>query len=225
MSLFEANLADLAGAFLGFTLTLFVFSYAWGENPLFRIATHLFVGVAAGYTTIITIYHIILPHLIIPFINGSREEMILAIIYLIPSVLILTKISPRLSRIGTPAMAILVGIGAAAAVGGSVFGTIFPQVLALTQVYERQNFVNAGIILLGTLTTLIYFNFGARKKSSDVPVGQVVQSIGWIGQIFIAITFGALFAGVYFASLAALIERLSSIWTFLQRILGIVLPG
>lgn len=225
MSLFDANLADFIGALVGFTLTLFVFSYAWGDNPLFKLATHIFVGVAAGYVTIIAIYNIILPQLVYPLINGSRDEMILAVIYLIPSVLLLTKISPQLSKLGNPAMAILVGIGAAAAVGGSVFGTIFPQVAASTQIFETENFLNAGVILLGTLTTLIYFQFSVRKKSTNAPVGQFVQSIGRVGQIFIAITFGALFAGIYFASLTALIERLSNLWAFIQGFLGPVFSG
>ena len=220
MSLFDASIPDLIGAFLGFTLTLFVFSYAWGENPFFRIATHIFVGVAAGYATVITIYNIILHQLIFPLTGENRNEMILAVIYLIPSALILTKISPRLSKIGNPAMAILVGIGAASAVGGAVLGTVFPQVSASINIYENQSFINAGVILVGTLAALIYFHFGAKKKSNQcLPTGQVIQGIGWIGQAFIAITFGALFAGVYFAALTALIERLSSIWVFLRDFL------
>jgi len=34
-----------------------------------------------------------------------------------------------------------------------------------------------------------------------------------------------LFAGVYFAALAALIERLSSIWTFIKGFFGLFIPG
>lgn len=225
MNLIDANLADLMGAFLGFFLTLCVFSYVWGENPFFRIATHLFVGVAAGYTMIIAIYNIILPQLILPIINGNRSEVILAAIYLIPSTLILMKISPRLSKLGNPAMAILVGIGAAAAIGGSVIGTIFPQVTASTQIYQVYNFFNAGVILLGTLTTLIYFQFSSQDKIASLNIGKTIQRISGIGQLFIAITFGALFTGVYFSALTAMIERLSSIWAFIQDILRLFISG
>ncbi len=197
MSLFNMNMPDLVGIFLGFTFTLFVFSYAWGDNPFFRIATHIFVGVAAGYATVITIYNIILPHLITPLLSHNRSEMILAVIYLIPSALLLTKISPRLSKIGNPAMAILVGVGAAAALGGAVAGTISPQVSATIRVFENHNFINAGIILVGTLATLIYFQFGVPKKTDkSLPKAGVIQGISWVGQAFIAITFGALFAGI-----------------------------
>jgi glucan phosphoethanolaminetransferase (alkaline phosphatase superfamily) len=224
MNLFNASNPDLIGAFLGFVFTLFVFSFAWGDNPFFRIATHIFVGVAAGYTIVIAIYNVILPQLIFPLFSGNRSEMVLAVVYLIPSALVLAKISPRLSKIGNPAMAILVGIGAAAAVGGAVIGTVSPQVSASVNIFENVNFINAGIILIGTLATLIYFQFSTKKKldKSSSSSDQILRVIGWVGQAFIAVTFGALFAGVYFAALTALIERLSYLWLFVR---DIVLPA
>ncbi len=226
MNLMDANMADLVGALLGFVLTLFVFSYAWGDNPLFRFAVHLFIGVAAGYAVILTIYNVILPQLIFPFFSDNRQEMVLAAIYLIPAALILTKISPHLSALGTPSMAILVGVGAAAAVGGAIVGTLFPQVSVSITLFDHENFPNAIFILIGTLTTLVYFQFTTRKTTDqDLPRQQATRVFGWIGQAFIAITFGALFAGVYMAALSALIERFTFLWSvfndvFMTTILG-----
>ncbi len=226
MNLMDANMADLVGALLGFVLTLFVFSYAWGDNPLFRFAVHLFIGVAAGYAVILTIYNVILPQLIFPFFSDNRQEMVLAAIYLIPAALILTKISPHLSALGTPSMAILVGVGAAAAVGGAIVGTLFPQVSVSITLFDHENFPNAIFILIGTLTTLVYFQFTTRKTTDQDPYKQQGNRVfGWIGQAFIAITFGALFAGVYMAALSALIERFTFLWSvfndvFMTTILG-----
>jgi hypothetical protein len=217
---------DIIGALLGFTFTLFVFSYAWGDNPLFKIATHLFIGVAAGYATIITVYNIIFPHLIFPLFSENRGEMVLALIYILPCALILTKASPKISKIGNPAMAFLVGIGAAAAVGGAVLGTMSPQVSASINIFEKSDFANATIILVGTLSTLIYFQFGAKKEPAQgIQTRVFVKAISWVGQVFIAITFGALFAGVYFATLTALIERFSYLWNFLRGFLGPAFGG
>jgi hypothetical protein len=218
MSIFNTNLADLVGILLGFTFTIFVFSYAWGDNPIFRITAHIFVGVAAGYATVITIYNILIPQLITPLFSDNRGELILAVLYLIPSALLLTKISPQLSNIGNPAMAILVGIGAATAVGGAVTGTLSSQVAASTHIFRDHNFINAVIILIGTLATLIYFQFGVSKNRDQTSVkAGLIQGISWIGKTFIAITFGALFAGVYFAALTALIERISFLWMIIRE--------
>ncbi len=219
MSAATMNLADLIGLLIGFSFTIFILSYIVGDNFLFRLATHIFIGAAAGYASVVTLYNVILPQLILPFFNGGQGEMILTISLLIPSILLLAKVSPRLSMIGNPAIAILVGIGAAVAIGGGIFGTIFPQVSASVSVFETNNFLEGIILLVGTLTTLLYFQFGAKKKSQRPAMAQTTKLIRWIGKAFIAITFGALFAGVYISALTALIERFSFLWTFIKELL------
>jgi hypothetical protein len=76
------------------------------------------------------------------------------------------------------------------------------------------------LILIGVLTTLIFFHFGTHPKSD-----QAAQRPGWIevlakiGQFFIAIALGMLFAGVYSSALTALIERLQSLLNFIRLFL------
>jgi hypothetical protein len=207
MSAFDLSVLDLIGALLGFLLTVFIFSYIVGDNVLFRIATHLFVGVAAGYVAIVVIQNIILPQMIWPFFSDNRNEKIFAILFLILGALMLTKISPRLNKLGNPAIAYLVGVGAATAIGGAVVGTIFPQTSASINVFVENDIFDAFWILVGTLTTLLYFHFGSPAW---------LDMIGNVGQFFIAVTFGALFSGVYLAAIMALIERASFIWNLIQ---------
>jgi hypothetical protein len=77
--------------------------------------------------------------------------------------------------------------------------------------------VNGGIILVGTITSFAYFHFGAQRRQNQVPVRQAwIEELSQIGQLFIAITLGVLFAGVYSAALAALVERLSFLVDFLR---------
>ncbi|MBM3145633.1 MAG: hypothetical protein FJ010_11830 [Chloroflexi bacterium] len=218
MSIGDMNMADLIGLLLGFAFTIFIFSYILGDNYLFRLVTHIFIGAAAGYASIVTLYNVILPQLVFPFLDGSRDELFLAVSLLIPSILLLAKISPRTSKLGNPAVAILVGIGAAAAIGGAIFGAVFPQTSAAIVSFETNNFINGAILLVGTLSTLVYFQFGVRQaKTQPAKTTQIVKVIGWIGKIFIAVTFGALFAGVYVAALTALIERFHFLWTFIKE--------
>jgi hypothetical protein len=221
MSAFDLSTLDLIGALLGFVLTIFILSYIWGDNLLFRIATHLFVGVAAGYVAIVVIHNIILPQMIWPLMDGDRNEKIFAILCLVLGVLMLTKISPRLNNLGNPAIAYLVGVGATAAIGGAVIGTIFPQASASMSVFIENNIFDAFWILVGTLTTLLYFQFGIRRKNSEDEEPQSpiwMETIGKVGQFFIAVTLGALFSGVYLAAITALIERASYIWNLIRSI-------
>lgn len=216
MSAFDLSFLDLFGTLLGFVLTIFVFSYIVGDNVLFRIAAHLFIGVTAGYVAIVVIQNVILPQIVFPFLESDRSAKLFAILFLILGTLMLTKISPRLNKLGNLAVAYLVGVGAAAAIGGAILGTLYPQTSAAMNVFNAHaNPLNAILILVGTLTTLLYFHFGIRRKNVDDRSShrpQWLKAISGIGQVFIAITFGALFSGVYLAAITALIERVSYLW-------------
>ena len=74
-------------------------------------------------------------------------------------------------------------------------------------------------MLVGTITTLVYFHFGAKATAGGPQRSKLVIWLGRIGQVFIAITLGVLFAGVFAASMTALIERLNFLWYFLTHIL------
>jgi hypothetical protein len=43
------NVSHDFGIWVGALLTLFVFSFLYRDNPLYKFAEHLFVGVSAGY--------------------------------------------------------------------------------------------------------------------------------------------------------------------------------
>ncbi len=73
-------------------------------------------------------------------------------------------------------------------------------------------------ILLGTVSTLIYFQFSAKPTPAGPRQGKIVQIGSWVGQVFIAITFGVLFAGVFVAALTAMIERINSLLQFIRQL-------
>ncbi len=225
--------SDWIGAFLGFVFTLLIFSYLIGDNPLFRITVHIFIGVSAGFAAVIAIHNVIIPRLIEPLFSTSGGEQFLALIPLTLAVLLLFKISPRFAFIGNLPVSYLVGVSAAAAIGGAVTGTLIPQVSASINLLDLQTnqsidatlglrIVNGIIILVGTIATLAYFQFGRGSKSAEKPQIQIwIEGLGQIGQVFIAITFGFLFAGIFSAALTALIGRVLFSVEFVRSILGI----
>jgi hypothetical protein len=217
---------DLIAAVLSFLFTLLIFSYAAGDNPFFRIAVYIFIGVSAGYVAAVAWWQVIVPRLVYPLLFGSVLERAFAAVPLLGSVFILMKISPRLAGIARIAMAFLVGAGAAVILAGALIGTLIPQVEATINFFDVNaalarniNLVemlgNGAIILTGAATTLVYFHFGARKREDgSTHRFWLIELIAWMGRIFIGITLGAVFAGVYAAALTALIERLASIVGF-----------
>ena len=228
MNIATGNLSDFIGLALGFLLTILIFSYFLGDNPFFRLAVHIFIGVSAAYVALITINNVLIPRLILPVINGTQGERLLSLLLFIPSVFILFKATP-LYKAGNWSVAILVGIGAAAAIGGAITGTLFPQILGTINSVDPSAYaistsrwdqaINGFIIVVGTVTTLIYFHFGTREQPGQVNERlPIIEKISIIGKVFLAITFGALYAGVYLSSLAALVERITFLWEFLNNI-------
>lgn len=218
--------ADIILGLISCILTIMVLSYLVGDNPLFRVAVFIFVGVSAGYVGAVALYQVILPKVIMPLVNDPRANLPLLVPILL-SLLLLAKIFPRISWLGSASMAFMVGVSAAVAIAGALIGTIVPQFLAAIAPFGMEdstgvgsileNLAEGSIMLLGTVTTLAYFHFGVKSSTaggSGSP-NPVMRVLGLIGQFFIAVTFGVLFTGAYAAAVSALIGRMYFIWTYI----------
>lgn len=206
--------SDLLWMLVSFIFTLMVFSYLFGDNVLFRFVSALFVGASTGYFFVILIFQVVLPRLVAPIINGS----VITLIPLLLSGLLLLKLSPKLAKFGNISMAYLVGTGAAVAIGGAVLGTLFGQIKGTLTAFDTLQhatgtspvflILEGTFMLVGTIATLVYFSYGAKITSQNSTKRGWVSSIfAWIGQFFIAITLGAVFAGVLTTAITALVER------------------
>jgi len=231
---------EVLSAVIGFLLTLMVFSYLIGDNPMFRIAVYLFIGVASGYAAAVIVNDVLFARFrALPLDNPT--QLIIGLIPFLLAATLLAKLSPRISWMGNFAMAVLVGVGAATAVGGALVGTwmgnfamavlvgvgaatavggalvgtLIPQVEASMDAFGSRTLyalIDGVVTLSGTVLTLAYFQFGAKRAADGaVKRNRIIELLAWLGRIFIAVTFGVLFAGVYMAALTAMLERLSSI--------------
>jgi hypothetical protein len=219
--------ADFLWTIIGFILTLIVLSYVFGDHMLFRLVSYIFVGCSAGYVAVIVIYQVIIPHLIWPILSGSSNERILAFGGLVLSILLFTRLVPGLSKAGNLPLAYLVGVSAAVIISGAIYGTILPQINMVTSMTDSgiqgtgylYRIIEATTFLIGSVASLAYFHYGVPEKSQDKKRSAVIEFLAKIGSGFIAITFGAVFAGVYAAAIAALMDRLVFILQFFQQIL------
>ncbi len=206
---------NLIAEVIAFLFTVMILSYLIGDNPLFRVSVYIFVGVSAGYVAAVAWWQVLWPDVVVPVMTGTPMQKALLAVPILLSGLLLMKVWPPLTRLGMPAMGLLVGVGAAVAAGGAVGGTIIPQIGATINAFDQRNLtsvyvlLNGALILVGVVTSLVYFHFGARA----MPDGTVrrlglIEITAFVGSIFVAIALGVLFAGIYAAALTALIERL-----------------
>jgi len=223
---------EIISALVGLILTLMIFSYLIGDNPLFRIAIYLFIGVSSGYAATVVWHYVLVPKLFQPLATSDPTQLLLSIVPLLFGISLLAKLSPRISWIGNFAMAVLVGVGAAAAIGGALLGTLIPQLQASIDAFDFRSagggansiltLLEGTVMFLGTVLTLASFHFSAGRAADGTPKrNSLIEGIAWLGRLFIAITFGVLFAGVYMAALTAMIERLSSVINFIRQLIGI----
>jgi hypothetical protein len=227
-------MTETIGTWVAFGLTLLIFSIVIGDNPLYRLALHVLIGVSLGYALIVGWSSVLAPRLIVPLMTGSAAERLVALVPLALGLLLLTKASSQfggLGRLGNLAVAFLLGVGAAVAIGGAVLGTLLPQTGAATaslNPFPLDTRASAAWYafwaLIGTITTLITFTFIARPAWSEEneyqmsPVRRLVRVVGRAGRIFLMVAFGSLYAGALIATIAVLADRVA----FVLRTLGVM---
>jgi hypothetical protein len=202
---------------VGVALTFLILSYLLWDNPLYRLALHLFVGALIGYS-----FGIVLRDVLYDMMLTKLPGDPLLVIPLVLGILLFFKGFPRQAYIGNFSIAYLIGVGTAVALSGALLGAIVPQVEATgralssaSQASFRLGLLDGLMIVIGTVCTLMAFTFTASKRSGLAGVWtRLVRAMGWVGRIFLIFAFGVAFAGALTASLSIFIGRVQYIAIF-----------
>jgi hypothetical protein len=210
--------SDLIWVWMAALLTIMVYSYLLGDNPLYRLAEHVFIGSSVAYAVVVVIHGVLEPLLLKPLTSGEAGERLLAVVPLVLGLLLWTKLKASWAWVGNLSVAFLLGVGAALAIGGALFGSILPQVQATINAMALSGLGNGLIIVIGTLSTLLYFHFaaGAQGGLSGIGTG-FIRAWARFGRWFIMIAFGAIFANTVMARISLLIGRVQ----FLLDVFGL----
>jgi hypothetical protein len=215
---------ELIGLFLGAILTLFVLSYLAGDNPLYRLALHLFIGTLVGYS-FGTVFREVLVGMALPRLLSNPSA---AVVPLVLGMLLLFKGFPKQAYIGNLSIAYLVGVGTAVALGGALLGTLAPQVgatgraLSLASLSSfRFGLLDGLMVVVGTICTLLAFAFTrSPRQGTRAFWGRVLSGAAWIGRVFLIVAFGLAFAGALTASLSIFIGRVQSLVDLVIQVIG-----
>lgn len=212
--------ADLIGGAVGFAFTIALLSYLIGDNPLYRVALHLFVGVAAGYAGLVVIFQVLTPRFFAPMTGGFQpQSLALLAVPLILFVFLILKLSPRTAALGNIGIAYLIGVGVAVAVGGAVTGTLFPQI-SMTWGANLPLF-NRLVIVAGAVTTLMYFQFWLRGETATGGAERAapMRVLADVGKGFMVITLGAIYGGMILSGIAVFSERVTTLYGWVQGLI------
>jgi hypothetical protein len=208
------------GAWVATGLTLFIFSFLYKDNPLFKLAEHLYVGVSVGYT-IVKAYDTVIVHLIVKPIFEQGEIALLIPVAI--GMLMLARYVPKAAWLSRYAFAFIVGVGSGLAIPRTISSFILKQiedtvrpllsiaggdgVIFSMNLLNPASNLNAIIILIGVTSVLFYFFFSIEHSGP----GKVVARTG---VLFLMIAFGAAFGYTVMARMSLLIGRLTDLIEF-----------
>jgi hypothetical protein len=216
-ALVPAHTAEIAGTWIASLLTLAVLSYILGNNPIFRLAESLFVGIAAGYAASLIWNSVLWPRILI-FIGDPTTYWYYGVFFVL-GILLLARGSRSLSVLGNIPLGVLFGTGAALALGGALTGSLIPQLQATVVSLAPAKYgggsigwayaTDALLLVLGTIATLSAFHFTGKGRGAWNAWGQgILRILGGAGRGLIMVTFGALLAGAMLTFFTLLNSRL-----------------
>lgn len=246
------------GIFISAGLTLAIYSFLYRDNPLFKVAENLYVGVGAGYGIWIAIRHVLIPllwePLLQPAVYGCLDSVNLAFFWLgdliaptgvdpsyafhplawfaqakwtllVPMVLGLMmwgRFHPKTEALSRISFGFIVGMGAGMSIPVTIsaylleqtYATVSPSLffdLQTGQAMPVINWINAVIILIGTLCVLVYFFFSVEHRG---PVGAASR----VGVFFLMVSFGAAFGYTVMARVSLLVGRFQFLLYYWLRV-------
>ncbi len=225
------------GIWFAAVMTLAVFSFLWRDNPLYKVAEHLVVGVSAGFWMVVSLWDTLVPKLFaallpdlvranfMPSLTASTRDWF-ALVPLGLGMLLLCRLSARLSWLGVFPLAFVVGTFSGLKFVQFVESDLVAQVatmfdpLAVTKLAADGSVdlpasigasIGAVLVLVGVLCVLAYFFFSLEHRGA---LGAGAK----VGVWYLMITFGAAFGFTVMGRislLAARVEFLFDDWLWL----------
>jgi len=207
---------------LGAFLTLAIFSFLYKDNPFYKVAEHLVVGVSAGYFVIVLWHNGLSPNLFQRMDDGSWYMLWLdssAPWYIVPALLgimMYTRFSKKYAWLSRWPMALYIGIATGVAIPLEMSARVNRQLFAVMErSIDWTNFFGHGgvnlldttsglsqlIVFVGAISALVYFFFSK-------------QHTGWFGGVatfgiwILMIGFGASFGYTVMARISLFINRI-----------------
>jgi hypothetical protein len=192
------NYVDLIGLWIAVFITLMVFSFLYKENPFYRLAEYIFVGLSSGYGFAAAL-RLFINQSLTPIIMGSYDFNI----PLILGALFYTQFSKKYSDLYRLPLSLAIGYGLGVTVWSVTEAFLITQIRAtIIPVFtgDAVATIDALVLVVGTILSLSYFILYREQKGTW---GRITR----VGKYFILITLGAVFGSTVLGRMALVIQR------------------
>ena len=229
-------ISQIITLWVGGLLTLMIFSFLYKDNPYYKFAEHLFVGVSAAYWMVVAFWTTMIPnmlgaiypHSLTWFVLNPQEVATAAtadpkwwrIFPVILGIMLLMRLTTKAAWLSRWPMAFIIGFSAGTNLTRYLQSDFVAQIRATMiplLVFDKAGAFSFGasfsnwVIVFGVLACLVYFFFSKEHK-------------GWFGGTarlgiwVLMVAFGAAFGYTVMARISLLIGRM----TFLGQWVGSV---
>jgi hypothetical protein len=192
------------GIWLGAYFTFSIFSFLYRDNPFYKLAEQVFVGLSAGYWFVYTIFNILIPNLFEKLSSDFSGNLIL-LIPAILGVMMLMRIIPKLEWVSRYPIAVVIGTSAGISMLRYMKSDILSQLTATMinpfSMATIDKKIGSVILIIGTVCVISYFYFSRKQEG-------VLGVTSKAGVWFLMISFGASFGYTVMARISLLIGRL-----------------
>ncbi|MFQ6099158.1 MAG: hypothetical protein ACE5O2_15610 [Armatimonadota bacterium] len=203
----------IVGIWVAALLTLCIYSFLYKDNPFYKFAEHLFVGISQGWGVAMVYYNVVLPDMVKAIFPGDEpgapEPQYVTLIPIAIGLMWFTRFIPGVRWMVRIPIACVVGWGAGINLVSVIHGFVLPQMqstfLPVVAKGPDGNFsawtsFNNVLLIVGVITTLAYFYFSREHKG-------VLGGASKVGIYFLMAAFGAGFGYTVMARVSLLIGR------------------
>jgi len=219
--------ATSIGLWVSAILTICILSFLYKDNPLYKFAEHVMVGLAMGFFTIYYMFQILEPQWwdrlvmnelkLTETVFGSGAAFRFSLI--IPTafgIMMVLRVVPKIAWLSRWTIALMIGIASGTVLPWTIQSKITTQLemgsslpieymealYGVEHGFTSVPYWQAGvpILIIGTVCALIYFFFSVPHRG---PIGHMASAGVW----FLMVGFGASFGYTVMARLSLLIGR------------------
>jgi len=206
----ELTTIDLVGAWISIALTLCIFSFLYADNPVYKFAEHLFLGVSIGISCTEQYFGTLKPNMFDELAQGDWRKLVPLVLV----VLLFLKLNKKHSYLARVSIAFIVAAYAGVKITGEASGNLMtqmtdsmPNLVVLWQDHglwdwsaDGDGVISGLVVVLGLSACLLHFYFSAPHKPA-------MRWVSRFGILALMLSFGASFGYTVMGRISLCIGR------------------